>query len=173
VRYALNPRRPLMAQLRTMGIPEHLPVEQAMVYRFFNGRNDLLYLGVTISPRGRWQAHKASAPWWSDVRWVSIKLYPHERSALDAEVVAIKTERPPFNKRSAAHAKLTPSSCAPHESRMHSSRAILPRVGGGGGVGVRGGVFMAKALCILTVSSEPAWLPRRPATLAGPMQDKR
>lgn len=62
---------------------------------------------------------------------------------------------------------------AVHEEFMNGSRTILPRVGGGGGVGVRGGVFMAKALCILTVSSEPAWLPRRPAHVTSPMQDKR
>ena len=134
---AFDPSVPIMGQLRAIGIPEHLPVHQAMVYRFRDEMERLLYVGVTVSPRGRWQSHKKRAEWWSLVRSVSIETHPHERAALDAEVVAIKAERPIYNRRSST-APLMRRSCGAHESRMHGSRAILPRVGVG--VGVRGGV---------------------------------
>lgn len=129
--FPMNPGAPIMAQLRAAGLPEHLPLGESMVYRFRDSDGALLYVGVTMSPRGRWQAHKRSAAWWTDVSTVSVTIYPHERAALDAEVEAIRTESPEFNRRSS----LMHPSCGAHEESLSSARAILPRVGGGVGVG--------------------------------------
>ena len=139
MKHPIDPSAPIMRQLRKMRIPEHLPVEQAMVYRFFDKGGRLLYIGVTVSPRGRWQSHKIRTHWWREVVSVSVKFYPHERAALDAEVAAIKSEKPTWNRRSVP-ALLVRDSCTSHESRTHSSRAILPRVGGGVGGGGELGV---------------------------------
>lgn len=145
MKHSIDPTAPIMGQLRALGIPEHLPVEQSMLYRFYGEADRLLYVGVTVAPRGRWQAHKTRAPWWSDVRSVHVELHPHERAALDAEVVAIKAELPAFNRRSAP-AALVQSSCAAHEFRVRPSFAILPRVGGG--VGGRGEDVVTHASCL-------------------------
>lgn len=99
MKYLIDPNAPIMGQLRFMDMPEHLPAHEAIVYRFFDDGNRLLYLGVTVSPRGRWQAHKKTE-WWASVRSVVVNHYPYARAALDVEDAAIKAERPAFNRRS-------------------------------------------------------------------------
>lgn len=111
-RHRIDPHCPVMGQLRTMGMPEHLPIDLAMVYRFVGRAGDLLYVGVTVSPRGRWQAHKNTAQWWHLVSEVLVEWHPHERAALDSEVAAIRSEHPRFNRR---------SSRAIHESRVSAA----------------------------------------------------
>ena len=99
--HPITPAENLMAQLRAVGLPEHLSRGQFMVYRFKDSAGHLLYVGVTCSPRARWQAHKNRAKWWPRVASVSVEWHPTEYQALDSEVAAIRSEQPLFNVRSA------------------------------------------------------------------------
>lgn len=77
-----------------------LPAKTAcpsVVYRYFNDRDELLYVGKTIDMEVRERAHMKRI-WWPDVARRTIEEYPTERAALDAEDVAIKTENPLYNR---------------------------------------------------------------------------
>lgn len=102
-----------MAQLRAMGLPEHLPHGQVMVYRFLDSNEVLLYVGITVAPCGRWQSHKKRSAWWSLAATVLIEWHGHERDALRFEVQAIREELPLFNKRSAVPEFMS-NHCTPH-----------------------------------------------------------
>lgn len=137
--HPIDPTEPILGQTRSLGFIEPLPHPNTVLYRFFAGGGELLYVGVSKRPVERWQAHKRTAPWWPDVAYLTFETHPYERAALDAEVSAIRAERPLFNKRSAP-APLKDSSCAAHAPLTHYSQVTPPRVGGGVGGGERVGV---------------------------------
>lgn len=68
-----------------------------LVYRLYDANKALLYVGITWHPFARWTAHAASKAWWGEVRFGSLKEYPDDRSARDAETIAIHAERPRHN----------------------------------------------------------------------------
>lgn len=136
MRHDIDPDLTIMVQLRSIGIPERLPHPICMVYRFFDEVGDLLYVGVTVRPGGRWGTHRRDAAWWPIVRHVSVEWHPYVRAALSAEDAAIKAERPGFNLRSVP-SKLRRDSGASPTLLTRYSGVVPPRVGGG--VGGRGG----------------------------------
>ena len=69
----------------------------SVVYRYFNDRDELLYVGKTIDMEARERGHMKRT-WWPDVARRTIEEYPTERAALDAEDIAIKTENPLYNR---------------------------------------------------------------------------
>jgi hypothetical protein len=111
-RHQIDPARTVMVQLHHIGIPETLPARRVMVYRFLDATGGLLYVGVTKRPGGRWGCHRRTARWWPSVRSVLVEWHPHERSALESEVEAIRSEGPRFNTR---------SSRGIHESRVSAA----------------------------------------------------
>ena len=77
------------------------------VYRLYNDRDELLYVGFSTNlvERLRGHSHKCGQPWWPEVAYCSLEQFSGETEALAAEVSAIKTESPRYNRRSAvAHA---------------------------------------------------------------------
>lgn len=69
------------------------------IYRFYDKRNRLLYVGITNNPNARWQKHAAEKQWWPevvrrDVEWVGSRLM-----AAQMESDAILSERPAYNIR--------------------------------------------------------------------------
>lgn len=68
------------------------------LYRFFDASGDLLYIGITLNPAGRWKQHREDKPWWEEVADITIETYPDRPSVLEAERKAIITERPRYNK---------------------------------------------------------------------------
>lgn len=67
------------------------------VYRTFNARGRLLYVGCTKRWPGRMRDHESTAPWFGDIAGVSVHYYADLRTALAAEDRAIKTEWPLWN----------------------------------------------------------------------------
>ena len=61
----------------------------------------LLYVGITSNPIERWRSHAQRKDWWCAVDRIAVEDHPNERSALAAEVMAIRTESPLYNVRSA------------------------------------------------------------------------
>jgi excinuclease UvrABC nuclease subunit len=73
------------------------------LYRCFDAEGRLLYVGVSGNVFQRLQAytHRCGPSWWKDVAEISLVRYERGWQALNAEVQAIKSEKPLHNKRSA------------------------------------------------------------------------
>jgi hypothetical protein len=77
------------------------------VYRLYGADDQLLYVGVTWSfGSERIRKHSYRPPtgksWWPEVDYCAIEEFPSYRDALDAEMGAIRSERPVYNIRGAA-----------------------------------------------------------------------
>lgn len=70
---------------------------QFALYRFFDAREQLLYVGYSNEPWRRRKQHSVTQPWYPQVRHQSITWYDSEREARRAENAAIRQERPHFN----------------------------------------------------------------------------
>jgi hypothetical protein len=58
----------------------------------------LLYVGITADPEHRWRAHGQVQTWWQQVATIDVEHFATRGAAEDAERVAIKSERPEFNR---------------------------------------------------------------------------
>jgi predicted GIY-YIG superfamily endonuclease len=87
-----------------MRIPRHLPDTanarqgRTALYRFYDARGDLLYVGITNSPHHRFAQHRDGSDWWEHAASRRIHWYDTRHEALRAEYVAIRRERPIFNR---------------------------------------------------------------------------
>jgi hypothetical protein len=71
-----------------------------IVYRFFDANDVLLYIGVTVPPfRKRYHLHRTTAPWFVFVARSTESHFDQISDADLAEIDAIVTEKPVFNKR--------------------------------------------------------------------------
>jgi excinuclease UvrABC nuclease subunit len=66
------------------------------LYRFFDTRGRLLYVGIADMPGRRFAQHERKE-WWRDVIDINITWYKTRRAALDEEARAINYERPLHN----------------------------------------------------------------------------
>lgn len=89
-----------------MRIPKRLPdvahakPGRTALYRFYDSRGALLYIGITNSPKHRFAQH-ASNPgneWWHAAAYHRLHWYDTRQQALRAEYVSIRTEHPIHNK---------------------------------------------------------------------------
>lgn len=76
-----------------------LPVEDIAqaLYRFFDASGELLYVGITMNPVGRWASHRTEKPWWSEVATITLESHPSREAVERAERDAIRAERPRYN----------------------------------------------------------------------------
>ena len=77
-----------MAQIMTM---------RTALYRHYNAKGELLYVGVSLSPMARTSKHAQSSDWFNDVVRIDIDWHNDRKSALEAEKALIKAENPFFN----------------------------------------------------------------------------
>ena len=68
------------------------------LYRFFDAKDRLLYVGESWNAAARAKQHRANQPWWVQVRNMTVEQYPSHESAVAAEADAIRTERPRYNR---------------------------------------------------------------------------
>lgn len=74
-------------------------MNETAVYRAYSEDGSLLYIGVSENLWTRMQNHRCTKPWWSDVARITARFYPDARlAAFSAERIAIKAERPLYNK---------------------------------------------------------------------------
>jgi predicted GIY-YIG superfamily endonuclease len=71
--------------------------ERYALYRFYDARETLLYVGITSDPWRRWREHVREKSWYPQVKHQSVTWYDTERQARKAEDRAIRKERPQFN----------------------------------------------------------------------------
>ena len=67
------------------------------LYRYYDGRGVLLYVGITGRGATRNHEHNMSKAWWPFVLHQDVTHYQTRGEALDAERAAIRRFRPPFN----------------------------------------------------------------------------
>lgn len=77
-------------------------VNKPTVYRLYDGKGHLLYVGATINVGSRMVQHRRTQPWWARVRRISVAHYPSRQEAEVAEALAIWRENPRFNVQRAA-----------------------------------------------------------------------
>lgn len=69
----------------------------AVLYRFFDVADGLLYIGITAVGVARWTQHSAEQPWWPSLAWVTVEHFVSVELAETAERRAILAEHPAFN----------------------------------------------------------------------------
>jgi DNA-directed RNA polymerase specialized sigma24 family protein len=67
------------------------------VYRLYADAGALLYVGNTMHPHQRLNAHRKNQPWWPEVRRIIVFEYPDYSSGVSAEAAAIASEKPRYN----------------------------------------------------------------------------
>lgn len=69
----------------------------AVVYRMYDKRNRLLYIGATSNPKERLRHHRYQSPFWAEVVSVVYEDHASRTDALAAEAAAILAEQPVYN----------------------------------------------------------------------------
>jgi predicted GIY-YIG superfamily endonuclease len=69
------------------------------VYRLFDERRSLLYVGVADDPSRRSAQHALSKPWWPEVAGHDLKWLEDRPSPLAREIDVIRAERSRYNVR--------------------------------------------------------------------------
>lgn len=75
--------------------------ERTALYRLYDSKGSLLYVGITADPEARWKGHShsvRSSAWWPQVAKKSIEWFPSRLAAYEAETKAIQTEKPIHNR---------------------------------------------------------------------------
>lgn len=67
------------------------------VYRVYDSRGQLLYVGASVNVFKRFHEHRAYAPWWYWARTGTVHRYENRRMARHVEALAIRDEMPRFN----------------------------------------------------------------------------
>lgn len=67
------------------------------LYRLFAADGTLLYVGIAGNPGRRWEQHAGLKPWWGDVARTTLEHFPSRVQAAEAELKAIRAERPRYN----------------------------------------------------------------------------
>jgi hypothetical protein len=70
------------------------------LYRFYNADGNLLYVGISNTWYQRFHQHERKSGWFSRVTHATFESYDTREAVEAAELVAIKTENPEFNKAS-------------------------------------------------------------------------
>lgn len=74
------------------------PNRATAVYRFFDATGQLLYVGIAYDPSERWKHHAAKTRWWKEAVDNTIEWYDSRAEAERAEKVALRYEKPVYNK---------------------------------------------------------------------------
>lgn len=67
------------------------------LYRHFDGKNRLLYIGISLSQLKRLINHRGKSKWYKNIRTIKIEYFKTKKIAHEAENKAIKREKPLHN----------------------------------------------------------------------------
>lgn len=73
------------------------PTNRCALYRHFDKKGLLLYVGISDNPVGRKAQHKTTSPWYRFVDEITVEWFETRDAADKAERAAIRDERPAFN----------------------------------------------------------------------------
>ena len=69
------------------------------LYRHYDAEGVLLYVGISVNACGRLAQHKRGAAWFTKISVIRVEHFPSQAAARAAEVEAIRSENPIFNRR--------------------------------------------------------------------------
>ena len=78
-------------------MPQAVTAEPTALYRLYDAEHDLLYIGISREPEGRFKAHAHNKNWWHCVKYADLTWFPSYPAAKRAESAAHISERPPYN----------------------------------------------------------------------------
>lgn len=87
-----------VSAVRDGSVKDDLRYGEHVLYRLLNHRAEVIYVGVTGSPRTRWQAHLRRQPWARNIAEIYYIDGLTWHQALDLEREAILDERPIYNR---------------------------------------------------------------------------
>jgi excinuclease UvrABC nuclease subunit len=107
-------------------------IQRTALYRFFDAKGNLLYVGIAKDPKRRWRQHAidSSDTWWPDVHRKEVEWHESRAEAEEAEKRAIRTEGPSYNtahtatgiERRPGWVKPAPAPSARAEAARHSQQ---------------------------------------------------
>lgn len=100
--------------------------EPADLYRLFNRKDELLYVGVAREVNARMREHRDETPWFSAVTRIERTPYGDRPSAEYAEQVAIEQEQPAYNVMSRSGPQITDPDWRPTEPTGPTEPLPLP-----------------------------------------------
>lgn len=95
------------------------------LYRHFNKKGDLLYVGISLSFISRLAQHKQSSKWFSEIVRVEVEHFTTREAALEGERLAIAEEKPKHNKQ---RPSTTPLKIMPVPNKEISREDLMRRV---------------------------------------------
>lgn len=76
--------------------PWHL-LKPGVLYRHYDGKNKLLYIGISLSVFERMSGHRNSSHWFCRIKKITLEHFAFIRDAKIAETCSIILEKPAFN----------------------------------------------------------------------------
>lgn len=70
-----------------------------VLYRHYDVEGSLLYIGITNNIAKRTRDHACKSSWFSNVTFIGLEHYRLRKSAVKAEMIAIRSEQPIHNKQ--------------------------------------------------------------------------
>ena len=92
------------SSLRTSAHSVHADTEPTSVYRYYDDRDVLIYVGITKRGTVRNFEHNKRADWWPYVARQEVDHFPTRTEAADRERGLIRLHCPPFNRQHNPHA---------------------------------------------------------------------
>lgn len=68
-----------------------------ILYRWWDADGNLLYIGKSIAVLARIVSHRNRSSFFDQAAQMTMERYPDEMTLAEAEVIAIRAERPPYN----------------------------------------------------------------------------
>lgn len=68
-----------------------------VLYRFYDSKDELLYVGMSTHMMLRLRNHRHTSRWWSEAALMRIERFPDRDALADAEAMAISLEKPRYN----------------------------------------------------------------------------
>ena len=97
------------------------------LYRHFDERENLLYVGVSLSTIQRLAQHRYHSHWFNSISKVTIEQFPSREEALEAERTAIQKEEPLHNVALKNHynSKMRITEDKREDSRVHLVNSVV------------------------------------------------
>lgn len=74
-----------------------IQIPTPVLYRCYDRDQRLLYIGMTAFPSRRFKQHRRGSSWWNQVDRIDLSSYRNFRVLEQAEIRAIRVEKPKFN----------------------------------------------------------------------------
>lgn len=93
------------------------------VYELRDADKNLLYVGISHRPMGRWREHAKQKPWWAQVAHRSLIWFDSRAEALLVEQTVIESDAPRFNRTTSPQSVPLPRGAAMAPWELHRLNA--------------------------------------------------